>query len=335
MAKNQKRATYKAPADEREVVVSFDRRALGVLALLVVFAAAVGIGAMGALRGATPPQAAAGRPLSPAEQGVADQNAASSALRAQMEEAAKTAADSVGENVTIIGPESVSIPEQSFDAPLPDATAENAGEVVDVLEDWANEAGVPRVPLEDLPEDRPAANWPHDVLATLGDPNVTVDAHRPYRAEDFETTSMDGGPRLAVSGLNAQFTYDFGVVAIDEVTAQDFWLKNVGDADLVIKRVYSGCGCTAPRIGTMKPDGAGWLPSPITLKPGEQVDLTVEFDPRLAKETTSQAKVIQIFSNDPTKTLFDDADPLSHETRFRIVVQPAYFVPEPTAELDG
>lgn len=334
MARTPKRAAYKAPDDEREVVVSIDRRLLGVLALLVVFAAAVGIGAMGAMRGAGSPATAGAPAPSAAEQSAAAQNAQADALRAQMAQAAAEAAGAVGENVTIVGEDSVSIPEVSVSEPLPDATAQNEADVIGVLEEMVEEGSVPEVPLDEI-KNRNAENWGHEEFATLGDPNVTADEYRPFRVEDFETTSMDGGPRLAVSDLNGQLTYDFGVIPIDQVVSHDFWLKNVGDAELIIKRVYSGCGCTAPRIGEMKPDGAGWLPTPIALQPGEQVDLTVEFDPRLAKEAKAQAKVIQIFSNDPTKALFDDADPLSHETRFRIVVEPSYFVDAPAADAEG
>jgi hypothetical protein len=164
-----------------------------------------------------------------------------------------------------------------------------------------------------------ADGWTHDVLANFPDANLTDPAIQPLRLEDVDDPLS--GPRLAISDLNPLFTHDLGVVPFDEPTEHTFRLRNAGDEDLVVSRIYTACGCTATRLGGRAIDPAGWLPEPLVLVPGEEAALTVTFDPRVENRTGTRAKYVQIYTNDPTKALFDDNDRNSHEARFRIVVE--------------
>jgi hypothetical protein len=111
---------------------------------------------------------------------------------------------------------------------------------------------------------------------------------------------------------------------MDKVAEHDFVLSNAGDEDLIVSRIYASCGCTATVFGGDKIKGDGFLPAPVTLKPGETRPFTIQFDPRAegGGKPVTQTKYIQIYSNDPTRFLFDDNDPLSREVRFRIVMKP-------------
>jgi hypothetical protein len=175
----------------------------------------------------------------------------------------------------------------------------------------------------EMPEDweGKASNWPPDVLWNFEDPNVTDPDYSPLRLEEVEETFS--GPRIAISDLNHVNSYNFGVVPMDQPVAHAFEAQNVGDEDLKIGRVYSACGCTATHIGSYIIDAAGWIkPDPIVLAPGESIEFSIEFDPRAEGAAGTQAKYVQVFSNDPTRAVFDPTDPLSHEVRFRLVVSP-------------
>jgi hypothetical protein len=157
------------------------------------------------------------------------------------------------------------------------------------------------------------------VLAGFPDANLSSELV-PQRPEKVTTPLK--GPRIGISGLSDLYTYDFGEVPFDKPVQHDFMAENVGDADLIVSRVYTGCGCTALSMGTQKLDGAGFLQPPMVLKPGQKVPFTVQFDPRLESKGGPQAKYVQIYSNDATRTLFEAKDPNSYEVRFRFVVEP-------------
>ncbi|HQZ70830.1 MAG TPA: DUF1573 domain-containing protein [Anaerolineae bacterium] len=176
------------------------------------------------------------------------------------------------------------------------------------------------------PEGAPdACMWAHDVLQNFPDPNVDNVQFSPERIETVK--GVLSGPRLAIGDLNDLFSYDYGVVPGDEIAGHDFRLKNVGDADLYVSRIYTGCGCTATKIKDTVLDAAGFV-KPVALKlvPGEETTFTVEYDPRVEASSPCRArhKFVQIFSNDATKTVFDPAQENQHETRFRIVIEPRY-----------
>jgi hypothetical protein len=158
-------------------------------------------------------------------------------------------------------------------------------------------------------------------LALLSDPNVVEPAYVALRLES-ESQAHDG-PRLALSDLNESYTYSFGVIPREGRVEHSFKAANVGSADLAISRIYAACGCTATRVEGASVNSAGFiLPDPLVLAPGQSTTLTIEYDPRTSGTFEPQAKYVQIFTNDPTKALFDAEDPNSHETRFRIVVDP-------------
>lgn len=309
--RSRTRAAYGAPDDQKEVVVTVDRRLLFGVALLAVFGVALGVGVLANRRGAAP--ASAGLPAAqatPLPQGIDEASAKATA-----------AALGLGESVTIVDTgieRSTAAPDAMAGAPpiVGDLATSMPGSSIDL--DLENFAPTARAGAE---------NWTPDVLANIQDPNLSAD-YRPFRVEDYDEP-ITGGPRLAVKDLSPIWTYNFGDVNRNASVQRDFVVKNIGDADLIISRVYTGCGCTTTRIGDVPIDGAGNLPQPYVLKPWEEVPFTVEFDARLSQEQGSLAKYIQIFSNDDTKVVFDDAAPeLSHETRFRIVVRPVSGTPE-------
>ena len=324
MAKNKQRAAYGAPAEEKEVVVTVDRRLLWGVGVITVFGLALGIGMLSSRRGTSN--------VAPTTAGVPAGSSEVGGLGSQIERAEMLAADAaehMGEGVSVVPSGSYMFNESEQPAPQPLPNSSLPGNLPDsgipsefegLLEDGQGS----EIPLDEI-SNRVASTWDASTLATLGDPNVTDTDYSPYRVEDFETKGLDGGARLAIGSLNSVYTYNFGSIPIDQPVQKEFEMRNIGDQDLTISRVYSGCGCTAPRIGTMIIDSAGFLPQTLTLAPGESVDFTVEFDPRLAKETGAQAKWLQIYSNDTSKAVFDDLEPeFTHETRFRIVMQPTY-----------
>ncbi|MEO8083552.1 MAG: DUF1573 domain-containing protein [Ardenticatenales bacterium] len=321
--RTRNRAAYGGPQDEKEVVVTIDRRVLLGVALIAVLGVALAVGVM-AGRGAAPAtladasagegNAAAVATTDPYSSGKSDVE-----LRATADALGLKGAQIVG------GSDGEGIIRRE---PVAAATAAPGGlaSAPDIVRDMATSMPDSAVEIDPstVASDRlrdVVGAWPPDVLAGISDPNLAAE-YRPFRVEDV-TEPLTGGPRLAVQDLSPVWTYNFGDVKRDASVKRDFVVKNVGDKDLIIGRVYTGCGCTTTRIGDIPIDGAGNLPSPLTLKPGEQIPFTVEFDARLAHEQGSQAKFIQIFSNDDTKVVFDDAAPeLTHETRFRIVVRP-------------
>ncbi len=321
-ARGGSKAEYGAPAEERELVVTVDKRFLFGVALIAVFGVAVGISALNSARGR-----AAGDPIAPAPGNapVLAANPVAEQLGSMTKAESRSAARAAGlpDNVTIVDQDQYNIP--TYSTVVPSALEHDPNSVEAALEEMKAEGVGEQLDVDAIADNairEIAGNWTHDVLAGIPDPNVTADEFKVFRPEDISSPLK--GPRLGIAGLNTVFTYDFGMVKMDEMARSDLMMKNVGDAPLTISRVYSGCGCTAPRIGDVIIDEAGWLPTPLTLAPGEEVDFTVEFDPQLAKETKAQAKWIQIFSNDDSKEVFDPSDANSHESRFRIVVQPTY-----------
>lgn len=311
--RSRSRAAYGGPDDEKEVVVTVDRRLLLGVALLAVFGIAVGVGVLANRGGSSPATTTAGTAATPAapQLPAVDEASAKATAEALGLGEAVTIVDSAIERTTAEPPPLASAPEI-----VGDLATSMPGSSVDL--DLENFAPTARANAE---------NWTPDVLANVQDPNLSAD-YRPFRVEDHDAP-LEGGPRLAVKDLSPIWTYNFGDVNRNASVKRDFVVKNIGDADLIISRVYTGCGCTTTRIGDVPIDGAGNMPQPYVLKPWEEVPFTVEFDARLSQEQGSLAKYIQIFSNDDTKAVFDDAAPeLSHETRFRIVVRPVSGTPE-------
>jgi hypothetical protein len=161
---------------------------------------------------------------------------------------------------------------------------------------------------------RPRPTVPANRLATILDANLTE-----YPIARIGDPVSDG-PRVAVSDLNDKNTFDFGTIKADSPARYEFRLQNIGRQDLIISRVYTGCGCTVARVGDVALAADGHLAQPLVLQAQQSVDVQITYDPRITGERGGQMKYIQIFSNDPNGPVFDDANPeLTHEVRFRIV----------------
>jgi hypothetical protein len=322
-----RKAAYGGPAEEKEVIVTFDKRLLYVGGALVLVLALVG-GMWFARQSAAPPEAAQA-PVQGAQSDVVSNLPKSVALATAQKLGLPT-------DVTIV--QSVTRTLQTAPPPPGAGTPGAPDPFGTARAQAAGAAGAPAGtpsgnPTLDaaramgakemaFPTDYKgkAEGWTHDVLAGFPDANLADPKVVPERAEFVKGTLQ--GPRIAINELNDQYTYDFGVVPLDHPSIKEFVASNVGDADLIISRVYTGCGCTALTIGSRPISGGGFLTPPVVLKPGEKVPFTVQFDPRAEGKTGAQSKFVQIFTNDATKTMFDAKDANSYETRFRFVVEP-------------
>jgi hypothetical protein len=90
-----------------------------------------------------------------------------------------------------------------------------------------------------------------------------------------------GSPVIGADALE----HDFG--SIDEAVQVEhvFQIKNLGDADLEIKKVEASCGCTTTQLGGSK------------IPPGGSTPLAAKFNPKGRRGV--QTKAITITSNDP------------------------------------
>jgi len=77
--------------------------------------------------------------------------------------------------------------------------------------------------------------------------------------------------------------HKFGKISEGEIGVCDFYFKNVGEDNLIIKSVESDCGCANFK----------WTKKPI--KVGEESKITIEFNSK--GRHGKQYKVITIFSN--------------------------------------
>lgn len=77
--------------------------------------------------------------------------------------------------------------------------------------------------------------------------------------------------------------HKFGKISEGEIGVCDFYFKNVGESNLIIKSVESDCGCANFK----------WTKKPI--KVGEESKITIEFNSK--GRHGKQYKVITIFSN--------------------------------------
>ena len=94
-------------------------------------------------------------------------------------------------------------------------------------------------------------------------------------------TSRDG-PRLVVD----QSHVDLGVVRQGGTYDFSYVLTNAGDANLLIRRIRSTCGCTVTRPN-----------KPQVLEAGEQLTIDASFDS--TGRVGLQKKTIEVYSNDP------------------------------------
>jgi hypothetical protein len=304
----QRKSAYGAPPEQREVVITMDRRLAAGAALVTCLGVAMAGGLWWGQRGPT-----AAAPGSPRGAGEPD----ATQIAAEMLELGMDPSKAVS-----IRPAATLAPGEAnpFAPATPALPAQQPpATTLPGIAEPTFEAPVPGGVEVDLPERQDGPMLPAEVLAEMADPNLSEDLV-PIRAETV--AAPVAGPRIAISDLNAQYTYNFGKIPISKVAEKEFHASNAGDEDLIISRIYASCGCTATVFGGIKIKADGFLPQPVTLKPGESRPFVVQFDPRAEGRPVTQAKYIQIYSNDPTRFLYADDEPLSHEIRFRIVVQP-------------
>lgn len=127
-------------------------------------------------------------------------------------------------------------------------------------------------------------------------------------------------PRLTVSDLDRELTYNFGVIQGNQPVEHTFTVKNTGKVNLLIGQVFASCGCTVPRFANVQMDEEGLIIPPLDLAPGATAELVVRYDPTSRPEDVGPIyKYIQIFSNDPKgKPVGNDPTGVSRELRFRI-----------------
>ncbi|MCZ4695160.1 DUF1573 domain-containing protein [Ancylomarina euxinus] len=81
--------------------------------------------------------------------------------------------------------------------------------------------------------------------------------------------------------------HKFGIISEGEIIVCEFYFRNTGNANLIIKSIESSCGCTAVK----------WNKKPI--KVGEESKITVEFNSK--GRHGKQYKVLTIFANTKRK----------------------------------
>ena len=165
----------------------------------------------------------------------------------------------------------------------------------------------------------PVESWSHDQLADIADPNVLQPGYLPLRYEEGPEGAK--GPRLAIAGLDERQTVDLGAIPISRALQFDLGLVNVGDAPLTFSRVYPSMSALAFQLAGAERAASGTFVEPLSIVPGERVTLTLRLEPTRLPGPGTRSIILQIFSNDPAHEAFDAGDPLSHETRLRVVFE--------------
>lgn len=159
-----------------------------------------------------------------------------------------------------------------------------------------------------------------DEFAEIDDPWVLDPAYAVDRLEEAELAIA--GPALALSGINAVSTVNFGLNERTSRPVREVILTNVGDAPLKISRIYAGCGCVEARIDGSAINPAGWLDPKLTIAPGDSIPLriAIRLDGGDFKAGEARAIYLQLYTNDPRSPQFDLQDDASFERRIRLVV---------------
>ncbi len=165
----------------------------------------------------------------------------------------------------------------------------------------------------------PIESWPNDQLADIADPNVLQPGFVPLRLEG--SAPVAGAPRLAIDGLDANGTINMGSVPISRPVQADIGLVNLGSSPLAVARVYPSISAVALRVAGSENGPSGRLEPPAAVVPGERVTLTMRLEPGRLQGPGARSVIVQLFSNDPAHERFDSGDPMSHETRFRLVFE--------------
>ena len=115
---------------------------------------------------------------------------------------------------------------------------------------------------------------------------------------------ISGGPRITFD----KAVYDFGSAAAGDVAAYEFGFRNTGDAQLVIGKVTTGCGCTAALVSDKE------------LAPGASGRVKVTFNTGGYKGKVHKRVYVQ--SNDPTQPRVTLT--MNVEVKVEIDVSPGY-----------
>jgi hypothetical protein len=97
------------------------------------------------------------------------------------------------------------------------------------------------------------------------------------------------GPRISVEPQS----FDFGRALPGKTLEKQFSLRNFGDADLVVERITTTCGCTAALL-----DDAHKL-----LKPGQSAQLRVRLETR--DYSGKLVRSVLVRSNDPERSVLE------------------------------
>ena len=107
-----------------------------------------------------------------------------------------------------------------------------------------------------------------------------------YAAKTFKKEPL--GPIISVSPLKN----DIGAVIYGDVATYTIKAANIGDADLVIRKISTSCGCTKAKIEE----------ADKVIAPGQSSDIMVSFDPAVHKDDTDIGEIVRVIyinSNDP------------------------------------
>jgi hypothetical protein len=102
--------------------------------------------------------------------------------------------------------------------------------------------------------------------------------------EDFSGLTEDERANAPGASFDSR-TFNFGTIKQGKKIEHNFILKNTGKSDLLIRRVWATCGCTAV------------APRKTVIKPGDDTQIKAVFDS--AGRKGNQKKMITVITNDP------------------------------------
>lgn len=116
------------------------------------------------------------------------------------------------------------------------------------------------------------------VIAILAVACQSTPTNNQQSADNVEIDSTKKG-----SFLFDTTVFNFGTILAGEQISTEFKYTNTGDADIIISKIETSCGCTVPE----------YEKEPV--KPGERGSIRVRFDSN--GKSGTQYKTIRIFSN--------------------------------------
>ncbi len=96
------------------------------------------------------------------------------------------------------------------------------------------------------------------------------------------------GPIISLTPLKN----DLGTVIYGDVATYTIKATNLGDMNLIIRKISTSCGCTKAKIEE----------TDKVIAPGKSADIAVSFDPAVHKDDTDVGELVRIIyinSNDP------------------------------------